>query len=103
MFRALNPIGAEPRDISTVVNKILDGKINSTGTFTLSTSAASTTVYNARSSSDSVIMYVPTSANASAEIGNGTIFISARNDGNYVLTHANNSQNDRTFLYVILG
>ena len=48
-------------------------------------------------------MYVPTTANASAEIGNGTIFISARNDGNYVLTHANNSQNDRTFLYVILG
>ena len=25
MFRALNPIGAEPRDVSTVVNKIIDG------------------------------------------------------------------------------
>ena len=56
MFRGLNPVGAEPRVISEVVNGILNGKINSTGTVTLGTSATETTVYDERTSSDTVIL-----------------------------------------------
>ena len=42
-------------------------------------------------------------ANAAAEIGNGTMYIGAVNNGAFVVTHANNAQADRTFLYVALG
>jgi hypothetical protein len=38
-----------------------------------------------------------------AEIGNGTMYIGAINNGSFVVTHANNAQADRTFLYVALG
>jgi hypothetical protein len=42
-------------------------------------------------------------ANAAAEVGNGTIYVSAVTNGSFTLTHANNSQVDRTFRYAISG
>ena len=46
---------------------------------------------------------MPKTANASAEQGNGTIFISARANGSFTITHANNSQTDRQYGYIIIG
>ena len=37
------------------------------------------------------------------EIGNGTMYIGTVNNGSFVVTHANNAQADRTFLYAALG
>ena len=62
-YRVLNPAGAEPREISEVVNNLLDGKSNNTGTFTLATGGAtSTTIYNERIGYSSVILFEPNSA-----------------------------------------
>ena len=85
MFRGLNPVGAEPRVISEVVNGILNGKINSTGTVTLGTSATETTVYDERASSDTVILLSARTANASTE--NVYVYIKTKNDGNFVIGH----------------
>jgi len=46
MYRKLNPSGSEPREISEVVNNLLDGKSNNTGEVTLNTSWATTTTIN---------------------------------------------------------
>jgi hypothetical protein len=63
MFLRLPPAGGNPRQISEVVNRILDGKINSTGLVTLATgNATSTTLYDARISEESLIIFVPYSA-----------------------------------------
>ena len=102
-FPKLPQQGGDPRAVASAVNLLIDGKLNATGTFTLTASATSTTVTDLRASGDSVILYSPLSANASAEVGNGTIFISARNKQNFVVTHANNGQTDRNFMYVVLG
>lgn len=102
-FRRLPSEATNPRDISQVVNGILDGKLNSTGTFTCTVSAATTAVTDYRAGEDSIILLMPTTANASAEIGNGTIFISTRAKQSFTVTHANNSQSDRTFGYAVLG
>ena len=102
-FLRLPQAGGTPREVSSAVNLLLEGKLNSTGSFTLTASATSTTVTDLRASSDSIILYSPLTANASAEVGNGTIFISARNKQNFVVTHANNGQTDRNFMYVVLG
>lgn len=92
------------RQQALAINEILNGKINSISTVTLTASAASTTVTDFRVSTDSVILFMPTTANASAEIGNGTMYVSTRTAGeSFVITHANNAQNDRTFAYAILG
>src|ERR1044071_5496703 len=105
--RLLPPDGTENnRDVATAVNQALKGKINSTGTVTLTHDAASTTVNNAFVSSSSVILLMPQTANASAEQGAGTIYIKPSdtvNKTSFKITHANNSQSDRTFGFVLLG
>lgn len=67
-FRRLPPAGGTPRDISEIVNNILNGKTNNTGTVTLATGGASTTtLYDERISPDSKIVLLPASAAAFAD------------------------------------
>jgi hypothetical protein len=42
-------------------------------------------------------------ANAAAEVGAGTIYISAVSHRSFTITHANNAQTDRTFGFVCIG
>lgn len=102
-FRRLPSEATNPREISQVVNGVLDGKLNSTGEFTCTASASTTSVTDYRAGTDSIILLMPTTANASAEIGAGTIYISTRAKQSFTVTHANNTQTDRTFGYVIIG
>lgn len=95
--------GADPRQTAQAVNLLIDGKFNSTGTVTLTASASSTAVTDYRAGPDSVIVFTPTTANAAAEQGGGTMYLSARAKQGFTLTHANNSQTDRTFLYIVIG
>ena len=95
--------GADPRQTAQAVNLLIDGKFNSTGTVTLTASAASTAVTDYRAGPDSVIVFTPTTANAASEQGGGTMYLSARAKQGFTLTHANNSQTDRTFLYIVIG
>lgn len=68
MFRRLPQQGGNPRETAEVVNRILDGKINSVGLLTLDTGNATTTnLYDARISPDSIILFVPYSAAAIAD------------------------------------
>jgi hypothetical protein len=98
--------GGTPRQVADKINQIARGRIDSTGTVTLTASAASTTVSDeggAFAYESSVILLSPLTANAAAEIGAGTIYVSGRSRGSFTLTHANNAQTDRTFGYVVLG
>jgi len=104
--RLLPPGGGSPRETALAVNLALQGKVTSFGTVTLATSATSTTVTNQLVGDNSVILLFPQTANAAAEIGNGTIYAKPADyavGASFKLTHANNSQADRTFGYVILG
>ena len=59
-YRKLNPAGAQPREISEVVNNLMDGKSNNTGLVTLSTGGATTTtIYNERIGYSSVVLLSP--------------------------------------------
>ena len=97
-FRRLSK-DASNRDISEVVNNILDGNTNNKGSVTLTASA----VADLRAGPESVVVLMPTTANASAEVGAGTIYVSARAKQTFTLTHANNGQTDRTYKYAIIG
>jgi hypothetical protein len=89
-------------ELATVLNNVLDGKINSTGTVTLSVSSTSTTLSDRRIGPESVILFMPTTANARSE---GTPWVSARatTKGQCTLNHTSNSASDLNFTYVILG
>ena len=91
--------------VAMAVNEIRHGHLNTGGLFTLSASVASTTFIDDRISVDSTVVLVPTTANAAAELGAGTLYMSetGRVNGSIVVTHANNAQTDRTFRVVIIG
>jgi len=90
---------------AAAVKQLAQGRSNANGTFTLTANAATTTVTATHCAIGSTVLYTPQTANASAEIGNGTIYITAANvlNGSFVVTHANNAQTDRTFAYICLG
>lgn len=91
--------------VSRRSNEMLRGRMNTGGLFTLTASVASSTMTDDRISVDSTVVLVPTTANAAAELGNGTLYMSetGRVNGSIVVTHANNAQADRTFRIVIIG
>jgi hypothetical protein len=91
--------------VAVTLNNVLRGRLNTGGTITLTINVATTTITDDRISIDSTFVLVPTTANAAAELGNGTLYFSetGRINGSIVITHANNAQADRTFRVVIIG
>ena len=87
--------------ISDCVGGIMKGHTNNTGSVTLASSVASTTISDIRLSNASVILLMPTTANAAAALA--TTYVSSRTEGSAVLTHTNNAQIDRSFNYIIVG
>ncbi len=68
MFRRLPQQGGSQREVAEIVNRVLDGKINSIGDLTLATGdATSTTLNDARISPESLILLMPSSAAAMAD------------------------------------
>jgi hypothetical protein len=68
MFRRLPPFGGDQRAVAEIVNNIMDGKTNNTGSVTLAVgNATTTTITDARIGIDSVILLAPNSAAAFAD------------------------------------
>jgi hypothetical protein len=64
-YRKLNPSGGTLREVSEVVNNLVDGKSNNVGYVTLDTGwATSTTIYNERIGYGSIILVAPDSDSA---------------------------------------
>jgi hypothetical protein len=89
--------------VRDVVNNIMRGKLNCTGAVTLAAGAVSTLLSDVRIGGGSVLLLQPTTANAAAELGNGTLYFDAPGAGSVVIRHANNAQIDRSFSYVVIG
>jgi hypothetical protein len=87
--------------LAQAVNGLINGKSNNVGTFTLTANAASTVVSDNLFESNQVVLWSPTTANAAAALA--TTYVSARAKGSFTLTHANDAQVDKTFLYVRVG
>lgn len=93
----------DQKKIILSLQQLAAGRSNAVGTVTLTASVTTTTVTDNNCASGSTPILIPTTANASAEMGNGTIYISTVANKSFTITHANNSQTDRTFKYAILG
>lgn len=98
--------GITETDLKKIVLSIQQlgaGRSNAVGTVTLTVSVATTTVTDNNCAVGSVPILVPTTANAAAEIGNGTMYISAVANKSFTITHANSATTGRTFLYALHG
>lgn len=87
--------------IASVLNNVLSGKMNNTGTVTLAANAATTTLTDSRIGANSVVLLMPTTANAAAALA--TTYFDTFADGSCVINHANNAQADKTFSYTVTG
>lgn len=95
------------RKVAEVVNELDEGKVSSNNTVTLTASSATTVVKDYRVGSDSVILFMPLTANAAAELYGATMYVTSANidprNHQFTITHASNSQTDRDFRYIVLG
>lgn len=89
--------------LTQAIRDLFSGRSNAVGTVTLTANAASTIVAALNVGKDSKVFLMPTTANGSAEFGNGTIRISSVGAGTFTITHANNANADKTFYWVALG
>ena len=99
MYRTLNYMGSNPRDVAEVVNNAVNGKTNNTGTVTLAASTTTTTLNDERLGFDSVILLSPLTANAAAQ----NPYISTKAKGSVVITHTSVASADLNFDYIIVG
>ena len=99
-YRKLNPAGATPREISEVVNNLMDGKSNNTGYFDTTVSTTTTTLYNERIGTDSAIIFTPMNDKAASEMAK--LWVGTRSKGSAVIHHDSNAHVCQ-FMYIIVG
>lgn len=88
-----------------IVRLMLTGKLNATGSITLTANSATTTLTDARLGIDSFIDFDPMTAHAAADRAAGEPYVltANRTNGVFTLTHSNTADTDRTFKYLIIG
>ena len=100
-FRTVTASEKDVSKVASVLQNAMTGKLNCTKqTVTLTANQATTTLNDPRIGPDSVIDFMPTTANAKAE---GTPYVTGKGDGTCTLNHTNNAQADRTYDISIIG
>lgn len=87
--------------IADTVNKIMKGRANNTGSFTLSANTTTSIVTDPAFESSMVPQWTPTTSTAATAMAN--LRVTTRAKGSFTLTHANTADADKTFLYVRWG
>jgi hypothetical protein len=90
-----------PVRIMQAIRDLFSGRSNAVGQFTLTASTTTTTVTAPNASVASRIVFSPRTSNAAGALA--STYVSAKAQGSFTVTHANNSQTDRTFDYHALG
>jgi hypothetical protein len=93
----------DPKKIVLALQQLAAGRSNAVGSVTLAIGAATTVVSDKNCAAGSTPILTPASANAAAEQGAGTLFVSAVTNGSFTITHANSATAGRTFFYALLG
>lgn len=82
---------------------LLNGRSRNQLSVTLTANQATTVVDHPLFESHQTPVFVPLTANAAAEIGAGGMYVSARANKQFTITHANNAQTDRDFECIFIG
>jgi hypothetical protein len=99
-YRKINPAGGTPREISEVVNNIMDGKTNNTGYFSTTTSSTTTILYNERIGFDSAIIFTPMNDKGASEMAK--LWVGTRSKGQAIINHDSNAHVCE-YMYIVVG
>ena len=102
---SFSDVDKETRRLYDTLFSAMQGKLQCVNEITLTANVATTVLQDLRISIQSCIGFDARTANAAAELGNGTMYIldANRAKGQVTITHANNAQADRTFFISIIG
>lgn len=103
MIIGVGPDEKDLRRYALAIQELSAGRSNAAIKATLTANASSTVVSFDNCSEGSIPLLVPMTANAAAEYGAGTLYVSAVANRSFTITHANNGQTDRTFGFVCIG
>lgn len=93
----------DPQRIVDAINQCADGRHNAGGTVTLRANQTTTTVNHPNCGKDAYVDVFGGAMTANAAAAVATSYISSVFQGGFTITHANNAQTDRTFLYKVTG
>jgi hypothetical protein len=86
------------------LQEVIKGNTNNVGTITLRASQTTTTVSSPIIAAGGHVVLTPRTANAAAEVGNGTLYVDpVTASGSFVIHHASNAQVDRVFTWAAHG
>lgn len=104
-FSSFSDVTAYVRRLWDAIHAVRLGKLEVVQELTLTANAATTTFNRLGVSPQTGIIFDPKSANAAAELAAGTMFVTTANRSNdsFIVTHANNAQNDRLFHVITIG
>jgi hypothetical protein len=98
-FRTLNPVTATTREIAEVLNRTIDGGLNSSGYATLAANVTETTVEDPRYNVESIVFFT----GYDHDIEHHAPYVkSTSTNGNMVIGHANNGHT-APIAYLIIG
>lgn len=98
-IQEVNEIWPDLNQIAYSINLVLRGRMNVGGALSLTASATSTTITDNLFQSSQVPILVPATESAA----NATVWISERENGQFVIGHDSTADTDREFLYVRIG
>lgn len=79
------------------------GHLQNTGIITLLPNANNTVVLDDRAGTDTFISFMPRTAEAAIEVSAGIMYVSSQGKKTFTITHSNNGNTGRTFVYTLLG
>lgn len=91
----------DPAKFAVAINQLGSGRSNASGTVTLTASTTTTVVTAPNCGTGSEVFLMQKTANAATAFA--TTYVSAVGNGSFTLTHASNSQVDRTFGFFAVG
>ncbi len=91
----------DPVRLCRAIRDLFAGRSNAAGEFTLRTGQTTTVVSAPNCGATSKVFLQAASANAATEVGNGTIYVSAVDVGEFTATHVNSGTTNRKFYYRI--
>ena|SRR5690349_15886864 len=97
----LHPAEKDQTRINSVIRQLIEGRSNGVGTFTLTSSAGSTTVTSPIIGPNSVVVWQPATAHAAAQMT--VMYVSSIGAGTMTLTHGSNANADQTFKFAAIG
>lgn len=97
------PGETDPRRLVDTIRQLAEGRSNAVGVVTLRANQVTTAVPAPTCGVGTNILMFPATANAAAALATTFILVANVTAGQFIISHANNAQVDKTFYWLAVG